>query len=118
MVAIRARFGYESGMASAIPRRPQTPGAPGIGLPPARGLARSAREVVTLRPPDDDETTLPNGSAPPESGIAVKSLSVGGLTKPEAGQLAGIIAAWESADEDGRKLLADLAQRLAKTRQK
>src|SRR5262249_5323350 len=107
-------------MASAIPRRPQTPGAPGIGLPPARGLARAGREVRTLPPPGDGEPSRPNRSdPPPESGtVPVKSLSVGGLTKREAAQLAGIIAAWETADVDGRKLLADLAQRLAKTREK
>jgi hypothetical protein len=110
-------------MAAPIPRRPQTPGVPGVRLPRkhAQVAVHGMREVRPLLAPDDDETTLPNrGGAPPESGTVrhAKSLSVNGLSKPEAGQLAGIIAAWEGADDTGRLLLAEFARRVAGSRTK
>ncbi|HVZ31174.1 MAG TPA: hypothetical protein VG963_02035 [Polyangiaceae bacterium] len=79
----------------------------------------------TLLAPDDDEATLPKRAAPdsvapPESGVVrqTKSLRVPGLEKSEAGQLAGIIAAWEGADQTGRLLLAEFAKRLGGSRSK
>jgi len=43
-----------------------------------------------------------------------KSLTVQGLGPAEAGQLAGIIAAWENADDTGRVLLAEFAKRVGR----
>jgi hypothetical protein len=45
-------------------------------------------------------------------------LSVPNLTKDDAVELQGIIAAWESSDPGGRTLLAEFAKRLARTREK
>jgi len=108
-------------VAAPIPRRPEVPGLPGVRLPRTGSPsgAHGAREVRTLLAPDDDETTLPNGGAP-ESGVVrqKKSLSVPGLGQAEAAQLAGIIAAWEGADETGRLLLAEFAKRLGHPREK
>jgi len=79
------------------------------GVPPS-GL-RAVRDVpVVLRPPEDDEPTKPNA--------ARRSLTVSDLTRVEAGQLAGIIAAWESSDHGDRQLLAEFAARLAIPRRK
>jgi len=121
-------------MAAPIPRRPETPGVPGVRLPRTRGTTDVAvvhpsdegahdgrpsrgevREVRLLLPPDDDETTLPNGSGPPESGVVRqrKRPSALGLDAAAAAELASIIAAWESADDAGRHLLAEFAKRLA-----
>lgn len=60
-------------------------------------------------------------SGPPSSGRgpdSSSSLTVPNLTRVDAAQLAGIIAAWESADEADRVLLAEFAKRLGRTLQK
>jgi hypothetical protein len=73
--------------------------------------------VRTLLAADDDETTLPNGDAP-ASGVQRQTKTLSVLGKAEAGQLAGIIAAWESTDDTGRQLLAEFAKRLGGPRSK
>lgn len=108
-------------MAAPIPRRPETPGVPGVRLPRTRGTGDirpdrdDVHEVRMLLPPDDDETTLPKRSDPPESGIVRqgKGRSALRFDGAAAAELAGIIAAWETADDTGRRLLAEFAKRLA-----
>jgi hypothetical protein len=99
-------------VAARIPRRPEVPGIPGFSLP---GGPQAIDEVTALELFEEDEPTRPNRE-PPQSGtlLRAKSLTVGGLSNTEAGQLAGIIASWESADDTGRFLLAEFAKRLAR----
>jgi len=92
---------------------------------------RSVREEMTWAPRDDEEPTNPyardprrlntsNGpsSGPPSSSpsgsFPSKTLSVPNLNATDAAQLAGIIAAWESADPGGRTLMAEFAKRLGR----
>jgi hypothetical protein len=103
---------YEGPVAARIPRRPEIPGIPGYRLP---GQQRAIQDVAAFDLPDDDEPTHPFAEAPTSRTVLrAKSLSVGGLTPDEAGQLAGIIAAWEGADATGRLLLAEFAKRLVR----
>lgn len=120
-------------MAARIPRRPEVPGAPGLKLPKRQqslGIGRLSEELL---PPiwEEDEPTNPFPTRPPASGTAPTGtrsgsattgqhqvLSVPNLTKDDAVELQGIIAAWESSDPGGRTLLAEFAKRLARTREK
>jgi hypothetical protein len=79
---------------------------PPPSLPASSGPA-SSRAVVHNGPPS-------SGRGPDSS----SSLTVPNLTRVDAAQLAGIIAAWESADDGGRTLLAEFAKRLGRTPQK
>jgi hypothetical protein len=111
------RIGYERRVAARVPRRPEIPGIPGFRLP---GL-RPAEELRAFEFPEEDEPTNPYPyQDQPRSGtvLRAKSLSVGGLSQGEAAQLAGIIAAWEGADDTGRHLLAEFAKRLGGGRRK
>ncbi len=102
---------YEHSVAARIPRRPEIPGIPGYRLPGQRAI----EDVAAFDLPEDDEPTHPFSEAPTSGTILrAKSLTVGGLAPDEAGQLAGIIAAWEGADATGRLLLAEFAKRLGR----
>jgi hypothetical protein len=102
-----------SDVAVRIPRRPQIPGIPGLPLP---GYQAPIEEFSVFASSDAEDEPTRQFRAPPQSGTIprAKSLTVNGLTKDEAGQLAGIIAAWETMDPTGRLLLAEFARRLAR----
>lgn len=111
------------------PRDPRQSGLIATDLPLTNGPV-STRHVN--RPSDRPPPSLPVASAPassksvadngpPSSGRGPESrssLTVPNLTRVDAAQLAGIIAAWETADEGGRTLLAEFAKRLGRTPQK
>ena len=112
------------------PRDPRQSGLIATDLPLANGPASSS--APASRRSDRPPPSLPAASkpassravvhnGPPSSGRAPdssSSLTVPNLTRVDAAQLAGIIAAWESADEGGRTLLAEFAKRLGRTPQK
>ena len=107
-------------MAVRIPRRPEVPGAPGLPLPRPRLLGNVYEELPLLPSWDEEEApTNPYPSEPPESGPVLrgKTLSVPNLSRDDAAQLAGIIAAWESSEPGDRTLLAEFAKRLGRSRQ-
>jgi hypothetical protein len=86
---------------------PASSGARGSRPPPslpAPSAPVSTRAVVRDGPPS-------SGRGPDSS----SSLTVPNLTRVDAAQLAGIIAAWESADEGDRLLLAEFAKRLGRS---
>jgi hypothetical protein len=83
-------------------------------LPLSRGRLGSVREVPLTIPSEDEEPTAP-WPVPVSQKVPVardSSLTVPSLTKGEAGQLAGIIAAWENASPSDRLLLAEFAKLL------
>ena len=84
-----------------------------------RDSAREIREERSWAPRDDDEPTNPYPRDPrrntsPSGSFPAKTLSVPNLNPPDAAQLAGIIAAWESADPGTRTLMAEFAKRLGR----
>jgi len=100
------------------PRDPRKSGLIATDLPLGNGPV-STRTSPSAPPPSGPApigAVLRNG--PPSSGRgpdSSSSLTVPNLTRVDAAQLAGIIAAWESADEGGRVLLAEFAKRLGRT---
>jgi hypothetical protein len=111
------------------PRDPRRSGLIATELPLTNGPAssRHSNRVSDRPPPSLPAASGPVSSravvhnGPPSSGRgpdSSSSLTVPNLTRVDAAQLAGIIAAWETADEGGRTLLAEFAKRLGRTPQK
>jgi len=83
-----------------------------------RESVREIREERSWAPRDDEEPTNPYARDPrrtaPSGSFPSKTLSVPNLNPTDAAQLAGIIAAWESADPGARVLMAEFAKRLGR----
>jgi len=91
---------------------------PPPSLPATNGPASNA-PTLSSAPPASGPVSSRNG--PPSSGRgpdSSSSLTVPNLTRVDAAQLAGIIAAWESADEGDRVLLAEFAKRIGRNPKK
>jgi hypothetical protein len=103
------------------PRDPRQSGLLATDLPLSSGPA-STRPSVSVPAPSGPASDAPASlSGPPSSRRSPdssSSLTVPNLTRVDAAQLAGIIAAWETADERDRVLMAEFAKSIGRNGQK